>query len=169
MCPPFCLSAWSVGFHLPLQLWILWGRQLLCLCSTLAQNIILQDIVFYMKNLHPWEQGLKHALTCNLFTPFLDFITLPSEEACMHRAEWWCGAKVLHVASGACLPLRLFLASSSTTILALALQHLNFPLCCRGHRISLCSFCWLGVPWQKDCGVSKKDPHLTAEESPYGN
>lgn len=39
----------------------MWGRQVSRLHSTLAQNII-QDIVFYLL---PWQQGLKHAMTCS--------------------------------------------------------------------------------------------------------
>lgn len=98
------LSGWSIGFHLTLQLWALWDRQVLCLCSTLAQNII-QDVVFNIKNLPSWQQGLNCTLTCNSFIPSLDFtIICPREQACTHQTGWRWGAKVLHVTSGACLP-----------------------------------------------------------------
>lgn len=78
----------------------------------------------------PLENSLKCIMTFNIFSPSF---------SSLHPSAWWWGAQVLHGPSGTCLLLRLLWASAATTnVLTLALQHLNLPSGCRGHKMSLC-------------------------------
>lgn len=151
-CPSLYLPGWSAAFHLRLQLWALWDKQVPEQHPSTKYNLLH----FFIKNLPPWQLDNKHATTCNSFTAFL-----PRQQACMHQPGCWWGAKVLHAISGACLLLRLLLALVTTTN-ALAL-HL---LVAGGTRSVSMSICWVGLLWRQAYGMS--DPHLAAEESVWG-
>lgn len=120
-CPSLYLPGWSAGFHLTLQLWALWDKQV----PEQHLNTKYNLVHFFIKNPSPWQQHHKHAMTCNSFTALL-----PRQQACMHQAGCWWGAKVIHAISGECLLLMLLLALVTTTN-ALALHHFNFPPYCK--------------------------------------